>query len=161
MLLGLAWLMASLGIVEDCYNYFSAKNTQNVEAVLQSYTWHWNSSKEQYEIDARYRWEFGNSTGTYRNKEYKSPGYSGRGRRVHGDRTGLTHQGKDSDPAEVRPLRSVTLQAYQKGDGTWKVESQTTKDMLYIIGGYILVVVAGAWLFLSGILMMFRRPKQN
>ncbi len=136
----------------DYYEYFTARSTKEVKAVLESYEWSWNSAKEQYRIEAKYRWKLDDSTGTYFDTQYNSPSS-----RSRVPKSTFAQQGKESDPAEVRPSSSVTLRAYQKSDGAWKIASHsTTSDIIYVVSGYIAVLCLGAWLALSGIMLSRR-----
>ena len=138
----------------DLMEYRSAAEKQEVQADLKSYQWAWDSDKEQYRIDARYGWSVGGFSGTVGDTQYNSPS-----RRSTTSRTGLTQQGKDSDPAEVRPRSSIKVRLYKKPDGTWRTApTQGIMDSLSLIIGFAAAFAAGVWLTISG-LLIWRRQK--
>ena len=126
--------------------YLRAANRQNVTAVLESYTWRWSESDEQYTIEATYRWSLDDSSGSYNDTQKSSRNPGSQFRPGYG-----THKGSDNDPEEVRPLKSVTLQAYQRPDGSWKlVRNSSSRDRFTLIGGYLIVFLISGWMIVEG-----------
>ncbi len=157
--IGLA-VMLLLGpfVFGEYADYCGAKNRQDVTALLSSYTWKWDARKEQYEINAAYRWEADGHAGTFCDTQYSSRPVSSAA-----PQDSLIHEGKENDPPEVRPLPSVTLHVFQQNDGRWKALGGNS-DPFTLILGYAAVVFLCAVLLLSGIvmfLMMRRRSRRE
>ncbi|MBR5734862.1 MAG: hypothetical protein IKX79_04930 [Desulfovibrionaceae bacterium] len=159
LLLAFTVLTAPL-MMKDYWEYFRAKERRYVEAILEDYTWSWNSSKEQYEIRAWYRWELDGSSGICSSTQTRN-----RPRHSHVSRPVFSEQGKRSDPAEVRPGGSITLRAYKKADGSWKVaRNSSADDMTTIILGYILLLILSVWVLAAGIkdlISLIRHPEKT
>ncbi|MBR6424772.1 MAG: hypothetical protein IKS29_02350 [Oscillospiraceae bacterium] len=136
-------------------NYLRAKNHRDVTASLQEYRWRWEESKEQYTIEATYRWTMDSSSGFYYDTQTSTKSPGSRFNPGYG-----WHEGKDSDPSEVRPLSTATLRAYQRPDGTWElVRNSSSKDIFALIGGYLVALLLAGWMIVEGAIHL-RKQKQ-
>ena len=158
--LGLVVLLLLAPLVfEDFFGYRNAQQTQEVTAGLQQYSWSWDPSREQYQINASYRWEIGGQSGEFLDTQYSSPPDPAA---VKGG--SKPREGKDTDPPEVRPRPSMALQAYQKADGTWRVLAGGGEEALNILViCYAAILLLCLALLASGIIMrvVMRRHKSE
>ena len=137
--------------------YCMAPNKVETEAFLESYEWSWDSGKEEFCIDAVYRWGSNGYTGTMRDRQYKQPGY-----RSRSDRSGFTHKGSDKDPSEVQPSGSIDVKLYQDPKGRWlPAPEQGWFDIIAVVLGYTGLFFGGIWLVISGLLILMRKRRQS
>lgn len=147
----MAWLAPRL--VGDMFAYHNAPVRQEAQAVLDSYEWSWDSDREQFRVNARYRWIMGGSSGTVSHTQYNTPASRSRTSRPE-----LAQKGKDGDPAEVRPHASIKVRLLQQPDGKWRLApTQGVADSLSLIAGCAATLVLGVWLSVSGLRLWLRK----
>ena len=135
--------------------YCMAPNKVETKAFLESYEWSWDSGREEFCIDAVYRWRSNGFTGTMRDRQYKQPGY-----RSRSDRSGFTHKGSDKDPSEVQPSGSIDVKLYQNPKGRWlPAPEQGWFDIIAVLLGYTGLLAGGVWLVISGLLILIRKRR--
>ncbi|MBO4317431.1 MAG: hypothetical protein J5855_04030 [Mailhella sp.] len=135
--------------------YYNAPNKVETKAYLESYEWSWDSSKNEFCIDAVYRWNSNGFSGTMPDRQCNPPGY-----RSRSDRSGFTHKGSDKDPSEVRPTGHIDVKLYQNPKGRWRpAPEQGWFDIIAVLLGYTGLLAGGAWLVISGLLILIRKRR--